>query len=46
MITEFADSHPEARLEVQENTQDQLTRGLESGELDVAITYDLELDGT
>ncbi len=46
LITEFTDSHPEARLEVQENTQDQLTRGLESGELDVAIMYDLELDGT
>lgn len=46
LITEFTELHPDARLEVQENTQDQLTRGLESGELDVAIMYDLELDPT
>lgn len=45
LITEFTGSHPDARLEVQENTQDELSRGLESGELDVAIMYDLELDG-
>ena len=29
-----------------ENTQDQLSKGLESGELDLAIMYDLDLDPT
>jgi DNA-binding transcriptional LysR family regulator len=33
-------------VEVAENTQNQLTRGLENGELDVAIMYDLDLLGT
>ena len=46
LLSEFTQAHPEARVEVAENTQDQLTRGLESGELDLAIMYDLDLAGT
>lgn len=46
LMSGFARAHPEARLEVQEATQDQLTAGLESGTLDVAIVYDLDLATT
>lgn len=46
LLSEFTQAHPEARVEVAENTQDQLTRGLENGELDLAIMYDLDLAGT
>lgn len=46
LLSEFTESHPDARLEVHENTQDQLSKGLESGELDLAIMYDLDLDPT
>jgi DNA-binding transcriptional LysR family regulator len=46
LISEFTRTHPDARLEVSENTQDQLGKGLESGELDLAIMYDLDLDPT
>ena len=46
LLSEFTRAHPEARVEVAENTQDQLTHGLESGELDLAIMYDLDLAGT
>lgn len=46
LISEFTRAHPDARVEVHENTQDQLGKGLESGELDLAIMYDLELDPT
>jgi DNA-binding transcriptional LysR family regulator len=46
LISGFTQAHPDARLEVYENTQDQLGKGLESGELDLAIMYDLELDPT
>lgn len=46
LISEFTSAHPDARLEVHENTQDQLSKGLESGELDLAIMYDLDLDVT
>lgn len=46
LITDFARRHPEARLEVHEHTQDQLTRRLEDGELDLAIMYDLDLAPT
>jgi DNA-binding transcriptional LysR family regulator len=46
LISEFTRAHPDARLEVYENTQDQLSKGLESGELDLAIMYDLDLDPT
>jgi DNA-binding transcriptional LysR family regulator len=46
LISEFTRAHPDARLEVYENTQDQLSKGLESGELDLAILYDLDLDPT
>lgn len=46
LITGFTEAHPDARLEVQENTQDQLTRGLESGDLDLAIMYELDLAAT
>jgi DNA-binding transcriptional LysR family regulator len=44
LISDFTRTHPDARLEVHENTQDQLSRGLDSGELDLAIMYDLDLD--
>jgi DNA-binding transcriptional LysR family regulator len=44
LISEFTKAHPDARLEVHENTQDELSKGLESGELDLAIMYDLDLD--
>lgn len=44
LLSEFIKAHPEARLEVQENNQDQLTHGLESGALDLAIMYDLDLE--
>ncbi len=43
LITGFAVSQPEARLEVTEATQDQLTASLEGGLLDAAIMYDLDL---
>lgn len=46
LLGEFTQEHPDARLEVQENTQDQLTRGLDSGTLDLAIMYDLDLEPT
>ena len=46
LISEFTRAHPDARMEVYENTQDQLSKGLESGELDLAIMYDLDLDPT
>ncbi len=46
LISEFTRAHPDARLEVSENTQDQLGTGLESGALDLAIMYDLERDPT
>lgn len=46
LISEFTTAHPDARVEVHENTQDQLSKGLESGELDLAIMYDLDLDPT
>src|SRR3954447_20692659 len=44
LISDFTGTHPDARLEVHENTQDQLSRGLDSGELDLAIVYDIDLD--
>jgi DNA-binding transcriptional LysR family regulator len=44
LISDFTRTHPDARLEVFESTQDQLSKGLESGELDLAIMYDLDLD--
>ncbi|SNR59119.1 LysR family transcriptional regulator [Blastococcus mobilis] len=46
LISDFTQTHPDARLEVHENTQDQLGKGLETGELDLAIMYDLDLDPT
>lgn len=46
LISEFTSAHPDARVEVYENTQDQLSRALDSGELDLAIMYDLDLDPT
>ncbi|MGY1644413.1 LysR substrate-binding domain-containing protein [Geodermatophilus sp. SYSU D00703] len=46
LISDFTQAHPDARLEVSENTQDQLSKGLDSGELDLAIVYDLDLDPT
>ena len=46
LLSAFTQSHPDARVEVAENTQDQLTRGLESGELDLAVMYDLDLEPT
>lgn len=44
LISQFAERHPEARLEVHEKNQDDLREGLERGDLDVAIMYDLDLD--
>src|SRR5688572_18063523 len=44
LISDFTGTHPDARLEVHENTQDQLSSGLDSGELDLAIVYDIDLD--
>ncbi len=44
LISDFTRTHPDARLEVHENTQDQLSKGLETGELDLAIVYDIDLD--
>ncbi|MBB3082413.1 LysR family transcriptional regulator [Geodermatophilus sabuli] len=44
LISGFTTAHPDARLEVHENTQDRLSGGLDSGELDLAIVYDLDLD--
>jgi DNA-binding transcriptional LysR family regulator len=46
LISSFTQAHPDARVEVHENTQDQLAARLESGELDLAIMYDLDLDPT
>lgn len=46
LISDFTQAHPDARLEVFESTQDQLSKGLESGELDLAIMYLLDLDPT
>ncbi len=46
LISSFTEAHPDARVEVHENTQDQLARGLDSGELDLAIMYNLDLDPT
>lgn len=44
LVSEFTAAHPDARVEIYENTQDELTHRLESGELDLAIMYDLDLD--
>ncbi len=46
LISSFTEAHPDARVEVHENTQETLAKGLESGELDLAIMYDLDLDPT
>jgi len=46
LVSEFTTAHPDARVEIYENTQDELTHRLESGELDLAIMYDLDLDPT
>lgn len=46
LVSEFTTAHPDARVEIHENTQDELTRHLESGGLDLAIMYDLDLDPT
>lgn len=46
LVSEFARRHPEARLEVHELTQDELTRRLEGGDLDLAIMYELDLGPT
>ncbi|KRE43375.1 LysR substrate-binding domain-containing protein [Knoellia sp. Soil729] len=46
LISEFTRANPDARLEVIENTQDQLSKAIETGELDLAIVYDLDLDPT
>ncbi|WP_202978011.1 LysR substrate-binding domain-containing protein [Nocardioides daphniae] len=46
LVSAFTQRHPEARLEVHELTQDQLTSRLESGDLDLAIMYDLDLAAT
>jgi DNA-binding transcriptional LysR family regulator len=43
LVSEFTAAHPDARVEIYENTQDELTHRLESGELDLAIMYDLDL---
>jgi DNA-binding transcriptional LysR family regulator len=43
LISDFTGTHPDARVEVHENTQDQLSKGLDS-ELDLAIVYDIDLD--
>ena len=44
LVSEVTTAHPDARVEIHENTRDELTRRLESGELDLAIMYDLDLD--
>lgn len=44
LVSEFTKAHPDARVEVHENTLDRLSKGLESGELDLAIMYELDLD--
>lgn len=46
LISEFTRANPDARIEVMENTQDQLSKAVETGELDLAIMYDLDLDPT
>jgi DNA-binding transcriptional LysR family regulator len=46
LISEFTQANPDARIEVMENTQDQLSKAVETGELDLAIMYDLDLDPT
>jgi len=43
LMAGFLARHPEARLDVEEATQDQLVAGLTAGTLDVAIMYDLDL---
>ena len=44
LMSGFLEAYPEARLEVVEATQDQLTMALETGAMDVAIMYDLSLE--
>lgn len=44
LVSEFTTAHPRARAEVHEQTQDELSRALDSGELDLAIMYELDLD--
>ncbi|MEP9384241.1 LysR family transcriptional regulator [Nocardioides sp. KR10-350] len=43
LVSGFGDRHPDARIDVQEATQDQLTSALAAGTLDLAIMYDLDL---
>lgn len=43
LMSSFQEAHPDVRLEVMEATQDQLTAALSTGDLSVAIMYDLEL---
>lgn len=43
LITQFAELHPGVSLRVHEGTQDDLTTGLTTGRLDLALLYDLDL---
>ncbi|WP_019808700.1 LysR family transcriptional regulator [Saccharomonospora halophila] len=43
LLSEFTTRHPGVSVEFHERTLDQLQRGLERGELDTVIAYDLDL---
>lgn len=46
LVSVFTTRHPDAKIEVHELTQDQLTTRLEMGELDLAVMYALDLAPT
>lgn len=46
LLSTFLEAHPEARIEVTEAAQDQLTTALEDGRLDLALMYDIQLSDT
>ena len=43
LISQFHETYPGVRLDLQEGTQEQLVEGLYSGSLETALLYDLEL---
>lgn len=43
MLHDFTTNHPDARIEVFEANQDELAAALETGEIDIAIMYDIDL---
>lgn len=46
LVRGFSDEHPDVRIEASDGPQQVIQQHLESGELDVAILYDRDIEGT